>query len=106
MSLFAAARRLLLGFALLTSFCLCTALSDLKTAGCLAWGESGGMGEGWGDYFATGSRRKFENTTDYSMGEWASSRKGGIRNYPYSTNLTTNLDSYTTLDKPGYWGVQ
>jgi len=64
------------------------------------------MGEGWGDLLSVYIRRKFENTTDYTMGEWASSRKGGIRNYPYSTNMTTNLDTYTTLDKPGYWGVQ
>lgn len=39
------------------------------------------------------------------MGEWASGRKGGIRNYPYSQNNTVNLDTYSSLDKPGYWGV-
>lgn len=39
------------------------------------------------------------------MGSWASGRKGGIRNYPYSRNLTTNLDTYKSLDKGGYWGV-
>lgn len=30
-----------------------------------------------------------ENATEFSMGEWASSRVGGIRNYVYSTNLVS-----------------
>lgn len=54
-------------------------------SGCLGWGESGGMGEGWGDYLATQIRRT-EKYSDYTMGEWASQSKGGIRNYPYSLN--------------------
>ena len=51
-------------------------------------------------------RMHTQNVTDYNMGEWASSRVGGIRNFPYSTSLKVNLDSYKSLDKPGYWGVQ
>ena len=57
------------------------------------------------------------------MGEWASSRTNGIRNYRYSRNMvsllkpsqlkaqltlslqTVNPSTYKTLDKPGYWGV-
>ncbi|SCV68477.1 BQ2448_598 [Microbotryum intermedium] len=74
-------------------------------SGCLGWGEAGGMGEGWGDYFASTIRMIAANQTDVTMGEWASSRTGGIRNYPYTLNLTTNLDTYKSLDKPGYWGV-
>ncbi len=44
-------------------------------------------------------------TNEFAMGEWASGRAGGIRNYRYSQNETVNLDFYNSLDKPGYWGV-
>jgi len=80
-------------------------------SGCLGFGESGGMGEGWGDALATLIRqieehRQFGNVTDiYSMGAWAANRDTGIRNFRYSTNTTVNPSTYKTLDKPGYWGV-
>ncbi|KAG6372553.1 extracellular elastinolytic metallo proteinase [Boletus reticuloceps] len=75
-----------------------------KNSGCLGWGESGGMGEGWGDYIAT-SVRSTSTYTDYPMGAWAANRADGIRNYPYSTDTEINPSMYDTLDKPGYWGV-
>lgn len=50
-------------------------------------------------------RMHSKNETEFDMGSWASARAGGIRNYPYSTDLKVNLDSYKSLDKPGYWGV-
>jgi extracellular elastinolytic metalloproteinase len=73
-------------------------------SGCLGWGESGGMGEGWGDFLAT-TIRSTANYSDYSMGSWASNQEKGIRNFVYSTNMTVNPSTYKTLDKPGYWGV-
>ncbi|KIO19789.1 hypothetical protein M407DRAFT_82347 [Tulasnella calospora MUT 4182] len=73
-------------------------------SGCLGWGESGGMGEGWGDFLATVIRSTAEYS-DYPMGAWAANREKGIRNYIYSTNMTTNPSVYKTLDGPGYWGV-
>ncbi|KAH8827182.1 Fungalysin metallopeptidase-domain-containing protein [Flagelloscypha sp. PMI_526] len=73
-------------------------------SGCLGWGESGGMGEGWGDFFAT-SIRANKVYSDYAMGAWAANTPKGIRNYVYSTNETINPSTYKTLDKPGYWGV-
>ncbi|KAH9946600.1 Fungalysin metallopeptidase-domain-containing protein [Amylocystis lapponica] len=73
-------------------------------SGCLGWGESGGMGEGWGDFLAT-TIRSTKNYSDYAMGSWAANRANGIRNYPYSLNETINPSTYKTLDKPGYWGV-
>jgi len=73
-------------------------------SGCLGWGESGGMGEGWGDFLATMIRSTSEYS-DYSMGAWAANRENGIRNYIYSLNNTINPSTYKTLDKPGYWGV-
>lgn len=73
-------------------------------SGCLGWGESGGMGEGWGDFLAT-TIRSTSNYSDYSMGAWAANRGAGIRNYIYSTDMNINPSTYKTLDRPGYWGV-
>ncbi|TFY83569.1 hypothetical protein EWM64_g433, partial [Hericium alpestre] len=73
-------------------------------SGCLGWGESGGMGEGWGDFLAS-TIRSNKVYSDYPMGAWAANQEGGIRNYPYSLNNTVNPSTYKTLDKPGYWGV-
>lgn len=91
-------------------------------SGCLGWGESGGMGEGWGDFIAS-TVRAHKKYQDFPMGAWASNQDGGIRNYPYSTvnvllilhllirlippfqNFTINPSTYKTLDTPGYWGV-
>jgi len=73
-------------------------------SGCLGYGESGGMGEGWGDFLAT-MIRSTANYSDYPMGAWAANTPKGIRNFVYSTNNLTNPSTYETLDKPGYWGV-
>lgn len=82
-------------------------------SGCLGFGEAGGMGEGWGDFFATvirqvtehGNYAKDHSKEVYSMGAWAANTPKGIRNYRYSTNDTVNPSTYKTLDRPGYWGV-
>ncbi|KAF9466805.1 Fungalysin metallopeptidase-domain-containing protein [Collybia nuda] len=73
-------------------------------SGCLGWGESGGMGEGWGDFLAT-TIRSTKEYSDYAMGSWAANRVQGIRNYIYSLDEAINPSTYKTLDKPGYWGV-
>ncbi|KAE8353078.1 extracellular metallo proteinase NpI [Aspergillus coremiiformis] len=67
-------------------------------SGCLIFLESGGMGEGWGDFMATAIRLKPTDTrdTDYPIAEWAAD--GGIRAYPYSTSLTTNPLTYASVD--------
>ncbi|KAE8327254.1 extracellular metallo proteinase mep [Aspergillus sergii] len=81
-------------------------LSNRLTGGpansrCLNALESGGMGEGWGDFMATAIRLKAGDThsTDYTMGEWAANKKGGIRAYPFSTSLETNPLTYTSLNE-------
>ena len=51
---------------------------------CLSVGESAGMGEGWGDFFATLIRSK-ARYSDYPMGSWVANDVRGIRRYPYST---------------------
>jgi len=73
-------------------------------SGCLGWGESGGMGEGWGDFLAT-TIRSTKIYSDYAMGAWAANRDKGIRNYVYSLDKDVNPSTYKTLDLPGYWGV-
>ncbi|KAI8932460.1 hypothetical protein NX059_010645 [Plenodomus lindquistii] len=69
-------------------------------AGCLSSLESGGMGEGWSDFFATAIRLKPGDTreTDYSMGAWVDGDERGIRNYLYSTSLETNPQVYSSVD--------
>ncbi|KAH7027945.1 extracellular metallo proteinase MEP [Microdochium trichocladiopsis] len=68
-------------------------------SGCLSSTESGGMGEGWGDYMATAIRLKASDTaaTSYTMGAWVNGG-AGIRAYPYSTSLTTNPQTYKTAN--------
>ncbi|CAO3671660.1 unnamed protein product [Rhizopus stolonifer] len=73
---------------------------------CLGWGESGGMGEGWGDFIATVIRMKEGSTReqDYSMGDYANGGQG-IRKYKYSTSTKTNPSTYKIMDRFDYWGV-
>ncbi|KAI2617344.1 Fungalysin metallopeptidase-domain-containing protein [Hypomontagnella submonticulosa] len=80
-------------------------LSNRLTGGpansnCLNALESGGMGEGWGDFFATAIRLKpgDTRTTDYSLGAWVYDDPAGIRTYLYSTSLTVNPYQYVTLN--------
>ncbi|KAI4866012.1 Fungalysin metallopeptidase-domain-containing protein [Hypoxylon rubiginosum] len=80
-------------------------LSNRLTGGpansnCLNALESGGMGEGWGDFYATAIRLKPSDTreTDYSLGAWVYNNPEGIRNYLYSTDLNVNPYQYTTLN--------
>lgn len=74
-------------------------------SGCLGWGESGGMGEGWGDIFATLARDRNNSDVAFSMGEWASGRPGGIRKFPYSRNITLSPETYEYLNKAAYFPV-
>jgi extracellular elastinolytic metalloproteinase len=76
-----------------------------SNSGCLGWGESGGMGEGWGDVFATMFRMNAANTRNdtFGMGEYSAGR--GIRKYIYSTDLKVNPSTYGYLKKPAYWEV-
>lgn len=67
---------------------------------CLNALESGGMGEGWGDFMATAIRLKSADTRskNYPMGAWINNDSRGIRAYPYSTSLTTNPLTYTSVN--------
>ncbi|VUC25887.1 unnamed protein product [Clonostachys rosea] len=83
-------------------------LSNRLTGGpanskCLGTEESGGMGEGWSDFFATAIRIKPNDTreTDYPISAWVNDWHLGIRAYPYSTSMTTNPHVYSEIDKMG-----
>ena len=52
-------------------------------AGCLGFGESAGMGEGWGDFLATIIRSN-STYSDYAVGAWVANKPTGIRKYNYS----------------------
>ncbi|KAF2129686.1 extracellular metallo proteinase MEP [Dothidotthia symphoricarpi CBS 119687] len=71
-----------------------------KNSGCLSMLESGGMGEGWSDFYATAIRLKKSDTrkTDYALGAWVSGNPAGIRNYLYSTSMTTNPQTYQSVE--------
>ncbi|KAJ1536348.1 Fungalysin/Thermolysin Extracellular metalloproteinase 5 [Nowakowskiella sp. JEL0078] len=73
---------------------------------CLGWGESGGMGEGWGDFFATILRMTPDTTPEdtFGMGEY-SNGGSGIRRYKYSTSKEVNPSMYSYVQRPGYYGV-
>jgi len=80
-------------------------LSNRLTGGpansrCLSMLESGGMGEGWSDFYATAIRLKPADTreTDYAMGAWVNGKAAGIRNYLYSTSLEVNPQTYRYVD--------
>ena len=55
-----------------------------ENPGCLGWGESGGMDEGWGDFLATTAIRSTRKYSDCAMGTRAANI--GIRNYVYFGN--------------------
>lgn len=77
-----------------------------SNSGCLGWGESGGMGEGWSDIFAVILNTNVNSSRDdvFEMGKYANGGHG-IRKYPYSADLNINPSLYSYLSKPGYWGV-
>ncbi|KAF2165924.1 hypothetical protein M409DRAFT_66876 [Zasmidium cellare ATCC 36951] len=68
---------------------------------CLNVLESGGMGEGWSDFYATALRitGRDTRTVDYPIGDYATGRPGvGIRAFVYSTNMQTNPYTYSSLN--------
>jgi len=73
---------------------------------CLPDGESGGMGEGWSDFFAITLQMKEADkpTTNMKVGAWVT---GGntIRTYQYSTSKTTNPTTYGYLNQPDWQEV-
>jgi len=80
-------------------------LSNRLTGGpansnCLSVTEAGGMGEGWGDFFAIAIHVKTTDTraANYPLGDWIFGNPAGIRSYLYSTSLTTNPLTYAKVN--------
>lgn len=67
---------------------------------CLNVLEAGGMGEGWGDFFAIAIHLKTTDTraTNYPLGDWVYNNPAGIRAYLFSTSLTTNPLTYKSAN--------
>jgi len=74
---------------------------------CLGSGEPGGMGEGWGDFFATVLRQRPYYTRDdvFPMGAYSANNPKGIRYYPYTTNMKIDPETYGFLNLGNYTGV-
>ncbi|KAJ3368143.1 Fungalysin/Thermolysin Extracellular metalloproteinase 5 [Allomyces arbusculus] len=72
---------------------------------CLYDGESGGMGEGWGDVFglvANVLKANSVRTSAFPMGAYVLGKTAGIRTYPYSSDMTVCPNKYSFLGKSGY----
>jgi len=76
-----------------------------QNVNCLNGGEAGGMGEGWGDWWATAFRQRppYHRNQPFEMGEYDNVE--GIRNYPYTTNMAENPETYNYITRAGYAGV-
>jgi len=74
---------------------------------CLPNGEAGGMGEGWGDFFATSLRQRasYNREMAFGMGPYSANNPKGIRKFPYTTDLATNPETYAYVNNAGYEGV-
>jgi extracellular elastinolytic metalloproteinase len=59
------------------------------TGRCLNTLEAGGLGEGWSDAVASFTQQG-PVTQDFAVGKFVTTRKGGIRSAPYSTNKRVN----------------
>ncbi|KAJ3226807.1 hypothetical protein HK099_004076 [Clydaea vesicula] len=68
-----------------------------NNANCLSNSESGGMGEGWSDALAFILTAKASHTRndDRTVGAYAVKNRNGIRNYPFSTSLKSNPQTYS-----------
>jgi extracellular elastinolytic metalloproteinase len=72
---------------------------------CLPSGEPGGMGEGWGDWWATALRQRPSYTARTSFPMGAYSNLVGIRKFPYTTDMAVNPETYDYIRRAGYEGV-
>jgi len=73
---------------------------------CLDDGESGGMGEGWSDFFAVLLQMKPTTTsaTNFKVGAYVFEGRT-IRMYEYSTSMTTNPTTYGYINNPDWQEV-
>jgi len=69
---------------------------------CLINGQPGGMGEGWGDFWAIMfiQRKEYVPGDAFPMGEYAAGR--GIRPFPYSADFTIDPQTFGYINQAGY----
>ncbi|RKP08692.1 Fungalysin metallopeptidase-domain-containing protein [Thamnocephalis sphaerospora] len=74
-----------------------------RNSNCLGWGEAGGMGEGWSDFFGYWLQFKKEDKNDKitKIGPYVTGDKG-VRVYPYSTDMSVNPTTYGYRKQPGW----
>jgi len=72
---------------------------------CLGGGEAGGMGEGWGDWWATAFRQRGTYTRSQPFPMATYDNIVGIRKFPYTTEMTVNPQTYNYITQAGYEGV-
>jgi len=74
---------------------------------CLSGGEAGGMGEGWGDWWATSLRQlpSYVRSDVFPMAPYSNNNANGIRKFPYTTDMTTNPETYNYITRTGYTTV-
>ena len=74
-------------------------------SGCLPGGQSGGMGEGWSDWWAIALMQQVQFVPEqpFPMGDYV--RPGGIRIYPYSFDFDVNPTTFDYLSDSRYTGV-
>jgi extracellular elastinolytic metalloproteinase len=73
--------------------------------GCLGWGESGGMGEGWGDFLAILLQMDAHTkpTDAFGMAEYSNAGKT-IRKFMYSTSMKVNPLTYASIREKRFFG--
>jgi extracellular elastinolytic metalloproteinase len=78
-----------------------------QNVNCLTGGEAGGMGEGWGDWWATALRQRNDYTEDdhFAMGGYDTNTANGIRKFVYTTDMSVNPETYSYITRSGYEGV-
>ena len=76
-----------------------------NVVGCLSGGQSGGMGEGWSDWWAIAlqQRQAFAPDTVFPMGDYVVA--GGIRVYPYTFDMSVNPTTFGYLADSRFTGV-
>ncbi|RKP23342.1 zinc-dependent metalloprotease [Syncephalis pseudoplumigaleata] len=67
---------------------------------CLGGGEAGGMGEGWGDFFAVWLRLKSTDTHRKTITIGTYVTVSNLRRYPYSTRKFVNPTTYGLINDP------
>ncbi len=62
----------------------------------LSLAQSGGMGEGWSDFFALTFHNVFRDNDRLVLGSWVKDNAGGIRGFPYDEGFPDRFDAVGT----------